>query len=171
MEWVEPNYNIVDIMEYETTLEKRRSAEDFVVTFFKNWESNDIANNLIVICQDLVTDHRLQRMVNQASTYSSLGNFSRSFRNMCSELFNDDIKDSYIIVLLAFSIVLDRTLKGQLWYTSSLLFTTIVDALIEDSIDVNKFDWNRCHRDILKTLKLSVTIILPPLLFFYFSCK
>ena len=49
MELVEPNYNIVDIMEYEMALEKRRSVEDFVVKFFKNWESNDKSNNLVVI--------------------------------------------------------------------------------------------------------------------------
>ena len=49
MEWVEPNYSIVDIAKYEMMLEKRRSAEDFVIRFFKNWESNDITDKLVVI--------------------------------------------------------------------------------------------------------------------------
>ena len=44
MEWVEPNYNIVDITEYEMMLEKRRSTEDFVIKFFKNWDSNDASD-------------------------------------------------------------------------------------------------------------------------------
>ena len=34
MEWVDPNYNFVDIMEYEMELEKRRRIEDFCIQFF-----------------------------------------------------------------------------------------------------------------------------------------
>ena len=66
MEWVEPNYNIVDITEYEMMLEKRRSTEDFLIKFFKNWDSDDASDKLVVICRDLVKDQRLQRMVNEA---------------------------------------------------------------------------------------------------------
>ena len=64
MEWIEPNYNLVDITEYEMMLKKRRSTEDFVIKFFKNWESNNITDKLVVICKDLVTNQRLQRIVN-----------------------------------------------------------------------------------------------------------
>ena len=171
MEWIEPNYNLVDITEYEMMLEKRRSTEDFVVKFFKNWESNDITDKLVVICKDLVTDQRLQRIVNEAFTYSSLVNFSRSFRKMCSELFSGEIEDTHVTALLAFSIVLDRTMKAQPWYSSSELFTTLIESLVEASFDATNFDWNRGHRDMLKALKLTMLIISPALLFFYFLYK
>ena len=171
MEWIEPNYNLVDITEYEMMLEKRRSTEDFVVKFFKNWESNDITDKLVVICKDLVTDQRLQRIVNEAFTYSSSVNFSRSFRNMCSELFSGKIEDTHITALLAFSIVLDRTMKTQPWYLSSELFTTLIESLVEASFDATNFDWNRGHGDMLKALRFTMLIILPPLLFFYFLYK
>ena len=171
MEWVEPNYSIVDIAKYEMMLEKRRSAEDFVIRFFKNWECNDITDKLVVICKDLVTDKRLQRMVNEAFTYSSLENFSRSFRNMCSELFIEKVEDSYITVLLSFCIVLDRTMKAQPWYSSSHLFTALIDSLGEASFDPAKFDWTKNHEDKSITLKFSLLIILPPILFFYYLYK
>ena len=164
MEWIEPNYNLVDITEYEMMLEKRRLTEDFVVKFFKNWESNDITDKL-------VTDQRLQRIVNEAFTYSSLVNFSRSYRKMCSELFSGEIEDTHVTALLAFSIVLDRTMKAQPWYSSSKLFTTLIESLVEASFDATNFDWNGGHRDMLKTLKLTMLIISPALLFFYFLYK
>ena len=170
MEWIEPNYNLVDITEYEIMLEKRRSTEDFVIKFFKNWESNDITDKLVVICKDLVTDQRLQRIVNEAFTYLSLVNFSQFYRKMCLELFRGEI-DNYITILFAFSIVLDRTMKAQPWYSSSELFTTLIESLVEASFDANNFDWNEGHRDMLKTLKLTMLIISPALLFFYFLYK
>ena len=105
MEWVEPNYNMADITEYEMVLEKRRSTEDFVLQFFKNWESNDVTDKMVVVCNDLVTDLRLQRMVNEAFIYSSVADFSQSYRKMCSELFSKNIEDYHITVLFAFSIV------------------------------------------------------------------
>ena len=118
MEWVEPNYNIVDITEYEMMLEKRRSTEDFVIKFFKNWNSNDASDKLVVICRDLVKEQRLQRMVNEVFSYSSSVKFSRSFRDMCTELFSEKVEDSHVTVLLAVSIVLDRTMKAQPWFSS-----------------------------------------------------
>ena len=171
MEWVEPNYNMVDIIEYEMMLEKRRSTENFVINFFKNWESNDITDKLVVICKDLVTDQRLQRMVNEAFTYSNLGNFSRSFCNMCSELFSERVEDRHITVLLAFTIVLDRTMKAQSWYLSSHLFTALIDSLVETSFDPAKFDWTKNHEKESKPLRFSLLMILPPLLFFYYLYK
>ena len=155
MEWVEPNYNIVDITEYEMMLEKRRSTEDFVIKFFKNWDSNDASDKLVVICRDLVKDQRLQRMVNEAFTYSSSVNFSRSFRDMCTELFSEKVEDSHVIVLLAFSIVLDRTMKAQPWFSSSHLFTALIDSLVEASFDANNFNsrcWN--HIDMVTVMEI-----------------
>ena len=155
MEWVEPNYNIVDITEYEMMLEKRRSTEDFVIKFFKNWESNDASDKLVVICRDLVKDQGLQRMVNEAFTYSSLVNFSRSFREMCTELFSEKVEDSHVTVLLAFSIVLDRTMKAQPWFSSSHLFTALIDSLVEASFDANNFNcrcWN--HIDMVTIMEI-----------------
>ena len=168
MEWKEPNYNLVDITEYEMMLKKRRSTEDFAIKFFKNWESNDITDKLVVICKDLVTDQRLQRIVNEAFTYLSLVNFSRFYR---LELFSGEIEDTYVTILLAFSIVLDRTMKAQPWYSSSKLFTTLIESLVEASFDATNFDWNGEHRDMLKTLKLTMLIISPSLLFFYYLYK
>ena len=170
MEWIEPNYNLVDITEYEMMLKKRRSTEDFVIKFFKNWESNNITDKLVVICKDLVTDQRLQRIVNKAFTYLSLVNFSQFYRKMCLELFSGEI-DNYITILFAFSIVLDRTMKAQPWYSSSKLFTTLIESLVEVSFDANNFDCNEGHRDMLKTLKLTTLIILPAILFFYYLYK
>ena len=167
MEWVETNYNIVDITEYEMMLDKRRSTENFVIKFFKNWESDDITNKLVVVCKDLVTDRRLQRMVNDAFTHSSLENFSRSFHNMCSQR----VKESHIAALLAFSIVFDRTMKAQPWYSSSHLFSALVDSLIEASFDPEKFDWTKNHGNDLKTLRFPLLLILPPLLFLYYVYK
>ena len=91
MEWIEPNYNLVDITEYEMMLKKRRSTEDFVIKFVKNWESNNITDKLVVICKDLVTNQRLQRIVNKAVTYLSLVNFSQFYRKICLELFSGEI--------------------------------------------------------------------------------
>ena len=170
MEWIEPNYNLVDITEYEMMLKKRRSTEDFVIKFFKNWESNNITDKLVVICKDLVTNQRLQKIVNKAVTYLSLVNFSQFYRKMCLELFSEEI-DNYVTILLAFSIVLDRTMKAQPWYSSSKLFTTLIESLVEISFDANNFDWNEEHRDMLKTFKLTTLIILPALLFFYYLYK
>ena len=149
MEWVEPNYNIVDITEYEMMLEKRRSTEDFVIKFFKNWNSNDASDKLVVICRDLVKDQRLQRMVNEAFTYSSSVNFSRSFRDMCTELFSEKVEDSHVTVLLAVSIVLDRTMKAQPWFSPSHLFTALIDSPVEASFDANNFKcrwWNHIDK-------------------------
>ena len=155
MEWVEPNYNIVDITEYEMMLEKRRSTEDFVIKFFKNWNSNDASDKLVVICRDLVKDQRLQRMVNEAFTYSSSVNFSRSFRDMCTELFSEKVEDSHVTVLLAFSIVLDRTMKAQPWFSSSHLFTALIDSLVEASFDANNFKC-RCWNHIDKVTVMEI---------------
>ena len=168
MEWVEPNYNIVDIAEYEMMLDKRRSIEDFVVKFFKYWEFNDISNKLVYICQDLVTDQRLQRMANQAFPYSTIENFLQSYRNMCSELFSEDTEVSHITVLLAFSIVFDRKMKTHSWYSPIHLFTALIDSLVEASFDSKKFEGNRNHSDMLETLRVSMFIILPSLLFCFF---
>ena len=170
MEWIEPNCNLVDMTEYEMMLKKRKSTEDFVIKFFKNWESNNITDKLVVICKDLVTDQRLQRIVNKAFTYLSLVNFSQFYRKMCLELFSGEI-DTYVTILLAFSIVLDRTMKAQPWYSSSELFTTLIESLVEASFDATNFDWNGGHRDMLKTLKLTMLIISPALIFFYFLYK
>ena len=90
---------------------------------------------------------------------------------MCSELFSGEIEDTHVTALLAFSIVLDRTMKAQPWYSSSELFTTLIESLVEASFDATNFDWNRGHRDMLKTLKLTMLIISPALLFFYFLYK
>ena len=155
MEWVEPNYNIVDITEYEMMLEKRRSTEDFVIKFFKNWNSNDASDKLVVICRDLVKDQRLQRMVNEAFTYSSSVNFSRSFRDMCTELFSEKVEDSHVTVLLAVSIVLDRTMKAQPWFSSSHLFTALIDSLVEASFDANNFKC-RCWNHIDKVTVMEI---------------
>ena len=168
---MEPDYNIVDITEYEIMLEKRRLTENFVINFFKKWESDDISDKLVVHCKDLVTDQRLQKMVNEAFTNSSLFNFSRSFRNMCSELFSERVEGSHVTVLLAFSIVLDRTMKAQAWYLSSHLFTALIDSLVEASFDPAKFDWVENSGNELKTLRFSLLIILPPLLFCYYLYK
>ena len=171
MEWIEPNYNMVDITEYEMMLEKRRSIEDFVIKFFKDWECDDIPDMLVLMCKDLVTDKRLQKMVNEAFTYSNMGNFSRSFRNMCSELFSEKIEESHITVIFAFSIALDRTMKAQPWYSSSYLYTALIDSLVDASFNATKFGWNRSHREMFKTFRFSLLIILPPLLFFYYLYK
>ena len=89
---------------------------------------------------------------------------------MCLELFSEEI-DNYVTILLAFSIVLDRTMKAQPWYSSSELFKTLIESLVEASFDATNFDWNRGHRDMLKTLKLTMLIISPALLLFYFLYK
>ena len=104
---------------------------------------------LVVICRDLVKDQRLQRMVNEAFTYSSSVNFSRSFRDMCTELFSEKFEDSHVTVLLVFSIVLDRTMKAQPWFSSSHLFTALIDSLVEASFDANNFKcrwWNHIDK-------------------------
>ena len=126
-----------------------------MIKFFKNWESNDASDKLVVICRDLVKDQRLQRMVNEAFTYSSLVNFSRSFREMCTELFSEKVEDSHVTVLLAFSIVLDRTMKAQPWFSSSHLFTALIDSLVEASFDANNFNcrcWN--HIDMVTIMEI-----------------
>ena len=155
MEWVESNYKIVDITEYEMMLEKRRSTEDFVIKFFKNWNSNDASDKLVVICRDLVKEQRLQRMVNEVFSYSSSVKFSRSFRDMCTELFSEKVEDSHVIVLLAFSIVLDRTMKAEPWFSSSHLFTALIDSLVEASFDANNFKC-RCWNHIDKVTVMEI---------------
>jgi len=171
MEWVEPNFNFVDIVEYEMYLDQRRSREDFVLQFFKDWESQNDSNSLVEICQDLITDNRLHMIVHDSFSSVTMDNFATTFRSMCLELFKDGIKNSYIASLLAFCTVLDEAMKSHLWYSSSSMFTALTNALEESSFDVKIFKWNRHQRDLMKTIKSSLFIILPALLFFYFLCK
>merc|ERR1712136_298231 len=135
-------------------LEKRRSTEDFVIKFFKNWDSDDASDKLVVICRDLGKDQRLQRMVNEAFTYSSSVNFSHSFRDMCTGLFSEKVEDSHVTVL-AFSIVLDRTMKAQPWFSSSHLFTLLIDSLVKASFDANNFKC-RCWNHIDKVTVMEI---------------
>ena len=170
MEWVEPNFNFVDIVEYEMCLEQRRSREDFVLQFFKDWESKNDSNLFVEICQDLITDNRIHMIVDDAFGYVTMDNFATSFRSMCLELFKDGVKNEYIASLLAFCTVLDEVMTLRLWYSSSLMFKALTDALEESSIDVKRFNQNKNQRDSMKTIK-ALIIILPSLLFYYFSCK
>jgi hypothetical protein len=170
MEWVEPNFNFVDIVEYEMCLEQRRSREDFVLKFFKDWEAKNDSNLMVEICQDLRMDNTLHLITDDLFNYVTIDNFATTFRSMCLELFKNEIKNEYIASILTFCTVLDEVMKSHLWYSSSLMLKSLTNALEESSFCVKRFNWNRNLQDSMKTNK-SQFIIEPPLLFFYFACK
>ena len=59
-EWIEPHYNLIDIMDLELELEKRRCIEDFCIRFFKEWETSTTADN----ARNITTNDVLLQHVN-----------------------------------------------------------------------------------------------------------
>lgn len=167
VEWVEPKYNLVDIVAFEMKLEKRRRIEDFVIQFFKDWDSRDNSILLVSICEDLAKDRRLCNITQDSFKYTTLENFQSSFYTMCTELFTKGAEDVYIVSLLAFCVVLDDVMNKHIWYCSSLLFTSLIDVLEDNNFDTHKFErkWN--HKDVFGGIMTSFAIVIPALLFFY----
>ena len=166
-EWIDPNYNLVDIIEYEMKLEKRRCIEDFCIKFFKNyWENDCSIDPLVHSCHLLIKEKRLIMITKSLSTYSTEENFNTSFRTMCGELFKDSIvKNEYIVSLLAFCIELDTCLQEHVWYSPTILIKVLVNALEDVQFNPLTFSWNRL--DLIDTIITSFILIIPPLLFFY----
>lgn len=165
--WIEPNYNMADIIEYEMNLERRRNVEDFVLQFFKDWESNDESRLLVMICKDLVKDTRIRSIIDDTFLYVTQQNFSTSYRHMCLDLFKNGVEDHYMVSLFVFSIVLDQTMKSHIWYSSGLLYKCLIDVLEEVCFEPKNFGWYKTCIDLMKTITSTMVIILPPLLFFH----
>lgn len=169
----EPDYNFVDIMEFEMEIEKRRRIEDFVIRFFKDWENADTTKLLVYACQQIIKEKKLNVITNDSFRDVTVRNFKVSFRTMCDELFDtNNVKDEYVVSLLAFCIELDACMKDQLiWYTPKLLITSLIDALERVHFNPATFNWNRSEGELIETIVTSFVIIIPSLLFFYVLMK
>lgn len=169
----EPDYNFVDIMEFEMEIEKRRRIEDFVIRFFKDWENADTTKLLVYACQQIIKEKKLNVITNDSFRDVTVRNFKVSFRTMCDELFGtNNVKDEYVVSLLAFCIELDACMKDQLiWYTPKLLITSLIDALERVHFNPATFNWNRSEGELIETIVTSFVIIIPSLLFFYVLMK
>ena len=85
---------------------------------------------------------------------------------MCMELFrNNEVRDEYVVSLLAFCIEPASTLQDCAWYSLSLLITALVDALEEADFLPVSFNWNQ--KDLLSSVTASFIVIIPSLLLLY----
>lgn len=160
----------VDIFEFEITLEQRRDVEEFVVQFFKGWANRDSSQQLVEICENLVDDVRITNIVNDLFVYATRENFNESYAEMCRILFDHGAEIGHVVSLLAFSIVLDRTMQEYTWYSSQLVYRGLIEALIEAGL--KKSSWGEIVTiELIKTITGSLIILLPSLLFYYFASK
>ena len=169
-DWLNPNYNLVEIVEFEMQIEKRRRIEDFIIQFFKDWETVASSKSLLVYtCQQLIKERRLCAITQDMCRHVTMGNFNDSFQAMCTLVFdNGNVKDEYIVSLLAFSIKLDECMHDYIWYTPKLLITSLIDALERVHFDPGAFDWDQSEGDLLqRIITSSFSILIPSLLFFY----
>ena len=58
VDWIKPDYKLVDLVEYEMKLERRRCIEDFCTMFFKKYWEND-SKILIHACRSIIKEKRL----------------------------------------------------------------------------------------------------------------
>ena len=168
--WVSPNYSLVDVVEYEMNLEKRRCIENFCITFFKDyWDG--VNTPLARTCRQLIKERRLCTITEKISTSISADTFDSAFQAMGSELFvNGVVKDEYVISLLIFSIKLDLCLRDCIWYTSSLLINALIKTLEEARFNPLTFKWNRSD-DTVNAIIRSFVIIIPCLLLSFILFK
>ena len=180
-EWIEPHYNLIDIMELELELEKRRCIEDFCIRFFKDWENSTTTDNarnittsdvlLQQTCQLLIEEKRLYTTTKDLAIHLTMANFTTSFKAMCRELFRYGTKDEYVVSLLAFCITLDTCMREHIWYTPKLLITSLIDALEDAYFNPLDFHWQRDQYQSAEDNNLSILtpfiIIIPSLLLFY----
>ena len=174
--WLEPDYNIVDIIEFEMEIEKRRRIEDFVIQFFKDWENAATTKLIVYVCQQLIIkEKKLYTITNDSFRHVTLVNFKVSFQAMCDELFgnNNNVKDEYVVSLLAFCIELDACMRDRLIeYTPKLLITSLIDALERVNFNPVTFNWNRqTGGELIENILTSFLFIIPSLLFFYVLLK
>lgn len=168
-DWRSPDYKLVDIVEHEMKIEKRRSIEDFCFQFFKDYWGETTAET-VQICRLFIKERRLHSIVEDTFKYVTRENFATSFQSMCMELFKDDvIKDEYIVSLLIFCIDLDSCLQQYEWYSTSILIEVLVEALDRIHFRPHTFNWNRSSS--IDTIIKSFIIIVPSLLFFYILFK
>lgn len=181
-DWFDPDYNFVDIMEFEMEIEKRRRIEDFVIQFFKDWETATPAttNLLVHTCQQFIKEKKkLYAIASDSFRHVTAGNFKGSFHAMCMELFaNNNVKDEYVVSLLAFCIELNIYMQDHIWYnTPKILITSMIDALEQVHFNPVAFNWNRTMEGrqeemmLIENIVTSFVIIVPSLLFFYFLLK
>ena len=165
VDWIKPDYKVVDLVEYEMKLERRRCIEDFCTMFFKKYWEND-SKILIHACRSIIKEKRLVAITDVLSRELTIENFNDSFQSMCMELFkNNEVRDEYVVSLLAFCIELDSTLQDCAWYSLSLLITALVDALEEADFLPVSFNWNQ--KDLLSSVTASFIVIIPSLLLLY----
>ena len=165
-EWVTSNYNVVDIVEYEMKVEKRRRIEDFCITFFKDyWTTTNSKEPLVHTCQQVIKEKNYS-ITSDISTHLTLENFDDSFQAMCLELFRSTDKNGYVISLLVFCIDLDTCLQDRMWYTVSLLIDSLVDAL-----EYIHFNPTINQTTLADGMTSSIVSILPALLLFYILFK
>ena len=165
MEWVKPDYKLVDLMDYEMKLERRRDIEDFCVKFFRDYWSHS-TDFLIYSCEAIIKEKRLGNITQDLSREITLNNFKDTFQIMCTELFKGgETSDAYVVSLLAFCIELDTYLEEYIWYTPHMLITILVDALEKVEFYPHCFYWT--SQPLLDSLIASFGIIVPTLLFLY----
>ena len=174
MDWVKANYDFVDITEYEMKLERRRSIENLCIQFFKDWELGERNTPITSTCSNHVNDTTFNNIVRDLVHQLTLSNFNSMFHSMCDELFGNDkqLKDGYIISLLCFCVKLNETLRDYIWYTITLMISTLVEALEKHAF--NPLSFQEKHQDDggLTTLFLEgCTLIIPPLILFYILSK
>ena len=168
--WVSPNYSLVDVVEYEMKLQKRRCIEDFCINVFKDYWNNG-TTPISRACHQLIDEGRLCSITETISTSITLDSFESTFQAMGSELFaNGIVKEEYVISLLAFSIKLDTYLHNYMWYSSLLLITALVKTLEEACFDPLSFKWNQIE-DTINVIITSFIVIVPCLLFSFFLFK
>ena len=172
--WKEPDYTMVDIVSLEMELEKRRKVEDFVIQFFKDWESGVIASQqqqLVYTCQKIMRQSKL--VDHDYFKHIDHENFKPCFHTMCMELFKNGVADEYVISLLAFCIEVNVYMQNHhhIWYTSRQLITPLIGVLEQMKFDPIQFNLNQTERDFFVKIATSFVIIIPSLLFFYLLLK
>ena len=158
-----------DIFEYEINLERRRNIENFVVDFFKDWAIKARNRYLVEICLELITDVRVLNTVEDLFSCVTEENFSDSFMNMGLVIFENGTKIGYIASILTFAVVLDRKMQSHEWYCSRLLFKGIIDVFDAVDFDPKPLNTELRTKEITRTIKESLIILLPSLLFYYFA--
>lgn len=84
---------------------------------------------------------------------------------MCSEVFRNGVRDTYVISLFAFCIVRGQTLQNNTWYSSDLLFSCLIDVL--DDISFDPTAWSSCYKISLKKLVAPFIVAIPSLILLY----
>ena len=169
MEWVKPDYKLIDLMDYEMKLERRRDIEDICIKFFREYWSQSI-DFLIHSYEVIIKKKRLGNITQDLSREITPNNIKDTFQTMCTELFKGgETPDAYVVSLLAFCIELGSNLEECVWYTPNMLITILVDALEKVEFYPRYFYWN--SQSLLDSLITLFGIIVPSLLFLYALLK